>query len=83
MRFENHINFTSRTSKKKMKINPHAIVVPFIIIVDPKECNNIEAFNVRKHDQYNYFVIRGSHFVEARRKLVKEHPTMYFFKYSE
>ena len=36
--------------KKKMKINPHAKVVPFIIVVDPDECSSLGDFNVRKHD---------------------------------
>ena len=39
--------------KKKMKINPHATVVPFIVMVDPDECSAIEYFDVRNHDQYN------------------------------
>ena len=69
--------------KKKMKINPHAIVVPFIVMVDPKECASVQDFDVRKHDQYNYFVIGGSHTAQARRQLVREHPTTYFFKYAE
>ena len=69
--------------KKKMKINPHATVVPFIVMVDPDECACLEDFDVRKHDQYNYFVIGGSHSAEARRQLVREHPTTYFFRYAE
>ena len=69
--------------KEKMKINPHATVVPFLVMVDPKECASIPDFDVRKHDQYNYFVIGGSHSIEAQRKLVREHPTTYFFKYTE
>ena len=52
--------------KKKMKINPHAKVVSFIVMVDPEECPTIESFDVRKHDQYNYFVIGGSPSAEAR-----------------
>ena len=52
--------------KKKMKINPHATVVPFIVMVDPEECETIEDFDIRKHDQYNYFVMGGSHSAEAR-----------------
>ena len=43
--------------KKKMKINPHATIVLFIVMVDPVECATIEEFYVRKHDQYNYFVM--------------------------
>ena len=57
--------------KKKMKINPHATVVPFIVMVDPDECSCLEDFDVRKHDQYNYYVIGGSHSTEARRQLVR------------
>ena len=66
--------------KKKMKINPHATIVPFIVMVYPEECPNIEAFDVRKHDQYIYFVIGGSHSTETKRQLVKEHPTTHFVK---
>ena len=33
--------------KKKMKINPHATVVPFIVMVDPEECSTIDEFDVR------------------------------------
>ena len=66
-----------------MKINPHTTVVPFIGIVDLEECADIDAFDVRKLEQYNYYVIGGSHSTEARRHLVKEHPTTYFFKYVE
>ena len=69
--------------KRKININPHATIVPFIVIVDPDECSSLGDFNVRKHDQYNYYVIGGSHSVEARRQLVKEHSTTYFFKYAQ
>ena len=65
--------------KKKMKINLHATIVPFIDMVDPEECATKDAFDVRKHEQCNYYVIGGSHSAEARRQLVKEHPTTYFF----
>ena len=37
--------------KNKMKINPNATVMPFIIMVDPVECATIEEFDVRKLDQ--------------------------------
>ena len=52
-------------------------------MVDPYECSCLEEFDVRKHDHYNYYVIGGSHSTEARRQLVREHPTTYFFKYVE
>ena len=69
--------------KEKLKINPHSIVVPFIVMVDPIECAFVEEFDVRKHDQYNYFVISGSHLAKPQRQLVREHPTTFFFKYAE
>ena len=50
-----------------MKINPHTTLVPFIVMVDPDECSSLGDFDVRKHDQYNYYLIGGSHSVEARR----------------
>ena len=56
-----------------MKINPHATVVPFIVMVDLEECATIDAFNVRKHEQY--YVFGGLQPTEARRQLVQEHPT--------
>ena len=51
--------------KKMMKINPHAIVVPFIVMVDPIECASVQEFVVKKHEQYNDLVIGGSHSTEA------------------
>ena len=53
--------------KKKMKINLHAMVLPFIVMVDLEECGTIDALDVRKHKQYNYYVIGGLHTTEARR----------------
>ena len=52
-------------------------------MVDPDECSCLEYFDERKHESYNYYAIGGSHSVEARRKLVREHPITYFFKYAE
>ena len=69
--------------KRKMKINPHAKVVPLIVMVDLDECSSLGDFDVRKHDQYSYYVIGGSHSAEAMRQLVKERPTTYFFKFAE
>ena len=43
--------------KKKMKINPHATIVSFMVMVDPDECSCLEYFDVRKHESYNYYVI--------------------------
>ena len=61
-----------QNQKKKMKINLHATVVPFIVMVHPKECANIDTLDVRKHAQYNYYVIGGSYSALARRQLAKE-----------
>ena len=66
-----------------MKINPHTTLVPFIVMVDPDECSSLGDFNVKKHNQYNSYVIGGSHSAEARRQFVIEHPTIYFFQYAE
>ena len=42
-----------------MKINPHAMVMPFIDMIDPNERASIEDFDVRKHEQYNYLLLVG------------------------
>ena len=67
----------------KMKINPHATVVPFLVVVDLAQCSLVSEFDISNPERYQYFVIGGSHSAEARRKLVMEHPTTYFFKYAE
>ena len=69
--------------KKKKKINPRVTVVPFLVMVDPQQCATINDFDISNLEMYQYFVIGGSHSAEARRQLVKEHPTAYFFKYAE
>ena len=76
-------NLHVQNLKKKMKINPHATVVPFLVMVDPDQCANVHDFDISNPEKYQYFVIGGSHSAEARRQLVKEHPTTYFFKYAE
>ena len=52
---------------KKMKINPHATVVSFLVMVDPVECSNVDAFDSSNLENYHYFFIGGSHSAEARR----------------
>ena len=76
-------NLHVQNLKKKMKINPHATVVPFLVMVDPDQCDNVNDFDISNPEKYQYYVIGGSHSAEARRQLVKEHPTTYFFKYAE
>ena len=76
-------NLHVQNLKKKMKINPHATVVPFLVMVDPSQCPSINDFDISNPEKYQYFVIGGSHSAEARRQLVMEHPTTYFFKYAE
>ena len=76
-------NLHVQNLKKKMKINPHATVVPFLVMVDPQQCEAISEFDISNPEKYQYFVIGGSHSAEARRQLVNEHPTTYFFKYAE
>ena len=53
-----------------MKINPHATIVPFLVMVDPDQCPTSADFG-------------GSHSAEARRQLVKEYPLTPYFKYAE
>ena len=67
-----------------MKINPHATIVPFLVMVDPDQCPIIADFKYSSTDDYTYYVIGGSHSTEAQRQLVKEYPlTVPFFKYAE
>ena len=56
--------------KAKMKINPHAIIVPFIVLVYPTQCPNKSSFEDNNVDIYDYYVIGGSHLAEAKRQLV-------------
>ena len=69
--------------KTKMKINLHATVVPFLIMVDPDQCPTTTDFKYKSVDGYTYYVIGGSHSAEARRQLVKEYPLTPYFKYAK
>ena len=69
--------------KSKMKINPHATIVPFLVMVDPDQCPTTVDFLYKSVDDYTYYVIGGSHSNEARRQLVKEYPLTPYFKYAE
>ena len=69
--------------KSKMKINPHASVVPFLVMVDLDQCPTVVYFKYSSSDDYTYYVIGGSHSTEARTQLVEEYPLTTFFKYVE
>ena len=62
-----------------MKINPHATVVPFLVMVDPNQCRSVADL------KYSSVVHRigGSDFTEAWHQLVKEYPFNPFFKHVE
>ena len=66
-----------------MKINPHATIVPFLVMVDLDQCPTIVDFKYSSSEDYTYYVIGGSYSAEARRQLVKEYPLTPFFKYAE
>ena len=53
--------------KRKRKINPHTIVVPFLVMVDPDQCPTSADFKYNFADDYTYYVIGGSHSAEAKR----------------
>ena len=69
--------------KSKMNINPHATVMPFLVMVDSKQCPTVADFKYSFADDYSYYVIGGFHLAEARRQLVKEYPLTPFFKFAE
>ena len=69
--------------KAKMKINPFANVVPFLVMVDPVQCPDKSSFNRNKLNTYNYFVIGGCHSAEARRQLCAKYPDSPHFKTAE
>ena len=68
--------------KSKMKINLHATVVPFLVMVDLDQCPTTVDFKYRSADDYSYYVIGGSYSAEVRRQLMKQYPLTPFFKYA-
>ena len=64
-------NLHVQNLKKKMKINPHATVVPFLVMVDPQQCATINEFDISNLEKYKYFVIGGSQNVVLN---VAKHP---------
>ena len=69
--------------KSKMKISPHATVIPFLVMVDPEQCLTVADFKYSSSNDYKYYVIGGSHSAEAQRTLIKEYLLTSFFKYTE
>jgi len=55
-----------------MRYNPYAHVVDYVLLVDPIQVPNKEAFDKLKFSQYKYYVLGGNHFIEAQRKLMEE-----------
>ena len=45
-----------------------------MLLVDPVQVPNKEAFDKSKCFEYNYYVLGGNHSVEAQRKLMEEYP---------
>ena len=43
--------------KRKMKINPHATVVPFLVIVDHDQCPIVADFKYKSAYDYTYYII--------------------------
>ena len=65
-----------------MKINPHATIMSFLVMVDPEQWLTVANFKYNSANDHTYYVIGGSHYVEAQRQLVKEYPLTPFFKYT-
>ena len=55
--------------KSKMKINPHATIVPFLVMEDPDQCPTTVDFKYSSPDDYTYYVIGRSHLAEAEDNL--------------
>ena len=60
--------------KTLMRYNPYAHVVSYVLLVDPLQVPNKEAFDKSKCFEYNYYVLGGNHSVEAQRQLMEEYP---------
>ena len=66
-----------------MKINPHATVAPFLVMVAPDQCPTATDLKYKSAYDYTYYVVGGSHSAEAWRQLVKEYPLTPYFKHAE
>jgi hypothetical protein len=40
-----------------MKINPHATVVPFLVMVDPEQCEDVDDFDIANQENYNTLLL--------------------------
>ena len=69
--------------KSKVKINPHATLVPLLVMVNLDQCPTVADFKYKSTYDYTYYVIGGSHSAEAQQQLVKEYPSTPYFKYAE
>ena len=49
-------NLDVQNLKKKMQINPHATVIPFLIMVDPEHCESINDCDISNPEKYQCFV---------------------------
>ena len=61
------------TQRMKIRgVNPLAL--PFVLLVDPRECDSREKFDFLKLDQYHFYVIGGNHSACAKADLALVHP---------
>ncbi|CAM6090811.1 unnamed protein product [Calypogeia fissa] len=49
-----------------MQAKDDSLAVPFVLLVDPKECLRAEDFNFDKKNEYHYWVLGGNHSVCAK-----------------
>ncbi len=64
---------TQLTQRMKVRgVNPLAL--PFVLLVDPQECESREKWDHNKLDQYKYYVIGGNHSACAKADLAVIHP---------
>ena len=52
-------NMHVQNLKKKMKINPHATVVPFLVMVDLAQCSTVDDFDISNPGKYQYYVLEA------------------------
>ena len=66
--------------KTLFRFNPYAHVVDYVVLVDPCQVPNKQAFDKTKCFDYKYYVIGGNHSIEAKRQLIAEYPNNYLFQ---